>query len=268
MFRNDFYEPTGGSDTGMEGYGPTGAPAEFVTPNSNLPDTWYLASPETSNSARRNSTDGGGMRSGGGYGTPLPKITNYTGSSSGTTTGTSTSETTATPTVPMPTLTPVDPYTNPAWSKEQIKAYAQEDAALGISEARDALLQGVNKVVSMQGNPTAQAAAMRDLLKGHGSAISKAMQGANKEALSRYQTQYQYQVQEAVTRFDAAQKAAYAKYAADMQNYMATMKHTTTGTSTSTQTGSQTGTSISGYGTQGGLTSMNYTPTAYTNSYI
>jgi predicted ribonuclease toxin of YeeF-YezG toxin-antitoxin module len=58
------------------------------------------------------------------------------------------------------------------------------------------------------------------------------MQGANKEALSRYQQQYQYQVQEAMTRFDAAQKSAYAKYAADMQNYIATMKQTTTGTST------------------------------------
>lgn len=140
----------------------------------------------------------------------------------------STGTITKTPTMPMPTLTKTTPYTNPTWSPEQIKAYAQEDSALGISEARDALYDVVNKVVSMQGNPTAQAAAMRDALKGHGSAIAQTMRGANKEALARYQMMYQNQINEAMARFNAGQQAAQMKYNAEMQAYLNSMKSTTT----------------------------------------
>lgn len=147
-----------------------------------------------------------------------------------------TQTTTKTPTLPMPTLTKTTPYTNPTWSPEQIKAYAQEDSALGISEARDALYDTVNKVVSMQGNPTAQAAAMRDALKGHGSSIAQIMRGANKEALARYQMMYQNQINEAMARFNAGQRAAYEKYNAEMQAYLNSMK-TTTETGTSSESG-------------------------------
>jgi hypothetical protein len=135
---------------------------------------------------------------------------------------------TRTPTTPMPTITKTDPYTNPTWSKDQIKSYAQEDSALGISEARDALYNSVNKIVSMQGNPTAQAAAMREALKGHGSAIAQTMRGANKEALARYQMQYQYQVNEAILRFNTIQNQAQMKYNAEMQAYLASMQTTNT----------------------------------------
>lgn len=147
------------------------------------------------------------------------------------TVGNQTQTTTSTPTQPMPVLTKSEPYTNPEWDKNQIKAYAQEDAALGISEARDALYNGINKIVAMQGNPTAQAAALRDALKGHGAAIAQVMRGANKEALNRYQVQYQNQINEAMTRFNAGKNDAYQKYQAEMQAYLNTMKRTaTTGT--------------------------------------
>ena len=183
------------------------------------------------------------------FGTPFGGTSAPGGTAGGGTTrttgggSTGSSTTTRTPTQPMPTLGTTAPYTNPAWSQDQIKAYAQEDSALGISEARDALMQGVNKVVSMQGNPTAQAQAMRELLKGHSSAIAKTMQGANKEALSRYQQQYAYQVQEAMSNFNAAQHAVYAKYQADMARYMGTF-------TTTTQPGSG--------GSRGGVTSVGW----------
>lgn len=195
-----------------------------------------------------NSSGTWGVSSGwSGLGTPSPSNVTVgspssgsrTVSGGGTTLPTSTSTTTTrTPTVPMPTLAKTTPYSNPTWSAEQIKAYSQEDSALGISEARDALYNSVNKIVSMQGNPTAQAAAMRDALKGHGGSIAQIMRGANKEALARYQMMYQNQINEAMTRFNTGQTQTYTKYQAEMQAYLNSMKQVTNNTtSTAPATG-------------------------------
>jgi hypothetical protein len=222
------YDPFGpqSGQTPTPGVPGSGGAGETSTPGtssgtSQLTGTWTPLTTDKTSTAGKTQTPTYGGR----YGTPL----------STTSTSTGTTETTKTPTMPLPTLGTTEPYTNPAWSKEQIKAYAQEDSALGISEARDALYQGINKVVSMQGNPTAQAAAMRDLLRGHGGAIAKVMQGANKEALSRYQVQYQYQVNEAMTRFNSLRADAYARYKAEMEQYLGTMRQSSVQNQTTTQ---------------------------------
>jgi hypothetical protein len=224
------YSPSGGGgydyqvksgETAYDFYGePISSPStgSGTSKNTTLAG-WNLGATPNSNTNVSVDTGSSGMRYGGGGGTANPTSTSQT--------------TTKTPTLPMPTLAQTTPYTNPTWNPEQIKAYAQEDSALGISEMRDALYDSVNKIVTMQGNPTAQAAAMRDALKGHGSAIAQVMRGANKEALARYQMMYQNQINEAMTRFNAGQQQAQIKYNAEMQAYLNSMK-TTSSTTTST----------------------------------
>lgn len=246
--------PMSSTETGLGGgYNSSGYNTPGGAFNADGTYAWGIAGGVPSSSTSSGKTT---SMSSGGYGTGSRGTSSGGGSGSSDTSmmpryQIQTSTSTRTPTKPMPVLAEVAPYTNPTWDTDKIKSLAQEDSALGISEARDALYQGINKVVAMQGNPTAQSAAMRDLLKGHGSAIAKVMQGANKEALGRYQIQYQYQVQEAITRFDALQKAAYAKYAADLQDYLASMKTTTTGNMTS------------GIGTGTGNNNLSSTPTTY-----
>ena len=163
------------------------------------------------------------------FGTPFGGTPTSGGSAGGGTTrvgggSTGSSTTTHTPTQPMPVLGTTTPYKNPEWDEKKKGAMAQRDAALGLSETRDAFLTATNKCTAIGGgNITAQAQCVKTAMSGLGNSIAKVMQTADKSALAEYTQMHSDLIQEAMYNFNAAQQAVYAKYQADMAAWMATL---------------------------------------------
>ena len=141
-------------------------------------------------------------------------------------TGGGSSTTTRTATKPLPTLGATPAYTAPQYDETKVAAYAQQEAGLGISEWRQSLTSGLNKIMS-EGNFATRADQMRKMFQGAGSGLARILKGATDEARNRYTIEYNASVQQALIQHEDEVRKAYTQFQADMQNYFQTMTTTT-----------------------------------------
>jgi hypothetical protein len=150
--------------------------------------------------------------------------TRYGGSQTGGQGGTSV--TTRTPTRPMPILGSTPAFASPTYDESKVAAYAQQDAALGVSEWRQSLSSGLNKIMS-EGNFATRADQMRKMFQGAGTGLSHIMKAATDEGRNRYAQEYNALVQQAIINHQDEVRQAYTQFQADLQNYFQTMQITT-----------------------------------------
>lgn len=182
--------------------------SEFISPNIGTFEPKYYPTSETTTSK-----------------------SNYT---QRTTPSTSYQTTTATPTMKKPVLGELPAYDMPEYDEDRVMSLRELSMSVPMSRLQRALNRTLIESRYM-GNSAVRNEAYRKALAGYGEGLGAIGSEARREAITQYEPEYAAQREKAGAEYQAGLGKYMAQFNADLNEYLNTMKRTSSTSSSSTQ---------------------------------